>query len=149
MKSFRLYLKEPPPTPPVLASDLRPELRNDLRNSFQLEVIRTTRMTRYLMLGFAAAIVALGSPPRVRVVNGEPPIEVHVGEAFAGPTRLALDERDERAGLGSITVPIESDVGRLGQLIVYPDAGSLFLEDDLVLMELLATQAARADERRG
>src|SRR4029077_9675012 len=56
-----------------------------------------------------AAIVALGRPPLVRVVNGEPPIEVTIGKAFQGPTRLVLDERDERAGLGSIAVPIESD----------------------------------------
>jgi len=95
-----------------------------------------------------AAIVALGNPPLVRVVSGQTPLEVRTGQAVEGPARIALDKSDEREGLGSIAVPIETDVGRLGQLFVYPDAGSLFLEDDLVLMQLLATQAARADERR-
>ncbi|MFL5645592.1 MAG: ATP-binding protein [Chloroflexota bacterium] len=95
-----------------------------------------------------AAIVALGDPPRVRVVDGAPPITANVGETFATPTRAPLAERLAHGEVGEIVVTIESDVGRLGQLIVYPDPGSLFLEDDLVLMQLLAAQAARADERR-
>jgi PAS domain S-box-containing protein len=92
-----------------------------------------------------AAVVALGEPPRVRIVAGEPPAELTIGATYAGPTPEQLDER---SGPGIIAVPIESDLGRQGWLIVYPDAGSLFLEDDLVLLRLLTTQAARANERR-
>ena len=92
-----------------------------------------------------AAVVALGDPPRVRIVAGEPPAELTIGATYAGPTPEQLDER---SGPGIIAVPIESDLGRQGWLIVYPDAGSLFLEDDLVLLRLLTTQAARANERR-
>ena len=92
-----------------------------------------------------AAIVALGDPPLVRVVNGSPPGDLHVGSQIADS--LGRDSSD-RSFPDSLAVPIESELGRLGWLIVYPDPGSLFLEDDLVLMELLATQAARANERR-
>lgn len=92
-----------------------------------------------------AAVVALGDPPRVRVVNGSPPGDLQVGAPYTGPVGVDMGQR---SGSGSMAVPIESELGRLGWLIVYPDPGSLFLEDDLVLMELLATQAARANERR-
>jgi PAS domain S-box-containing protein len=91
-----------------------------------------------------AAVVALGDPPTIRVIDGEPPIDIHPGGPLPGPATAA----DGQTAAGAISVPIESDVGRLGELIVYPDVGSLFLEDDLVLMHLLATAAARADERR-
>jgi PAS domain S-box-containing protein len=52
------------------------------------------------------------------------------------------------AGRTTICVPIESDLARQGWLVAYPDAGSLFVEDDSVLLGLLAAQAARANERR-
>ncbi|MFL5683451.1 MAG: hypothetical protein ACJ77O_09940, partial [Chloroflexota bacterium] len=39
-----------------------------------------------------AALVALGDPPRVRVVDGAPPIAVNVGETFVTPTRAPLAE---------------------------------------------------------
>jgi PAS domain S-box-containing protein len=92
-----------------------------------------------------AAVIALGHPPVIRIVSGEPPAELTIGASYAGPTPERLDER---SGPGTIAVPIESDLTREGWLIVYPDAGSLFLEDDLVLLRLLTTQAARANERR-
>ena len=92
-----------------------------------------------------AAVIALGDPPIVRIVNGEPTIGTPIGAAYDGPTS---EEMGERSGQGTIAVPIESDLGMQGWLIVYPDAGSLFLEDDLVLLRLLTAQAARANERR-
>ena len=52
------------------------------------------------------------------------------------------------SGRATISLPIESDLGRQGWLVVHPDAGSLFLDDDRVLLTLLAGQAARASERR-
>jgi PAS domain S-box-containing protein len=95
-----------------------------------------------------AAIVALGSPPRVRVVDGAPPTTIEVGGPFTVPAPAPATKRVAYGEADAIVVPIQSDVGRLGHLVVYPDPGSLFLEDDLVLMQLLAAQAARADERR-
>ncbi|MFL5674611.1 MAG: ATP-binding protein [Chloroflexota bacterium] len=92
-----------------------------------------------------AALVALGDPLRVRVVDGDPPIDVETGDVV--PELAGRNGEGEWAS-GTIVVPIESELGRLGELIVYPDVGSLFHEDDLVLMGLLAAQAARADERR-
>ncbi|HEX6867527.1 MAG TPA: histidine kinase dimerization/phospho-acceptor domain-containing protein, partial [Candidatus Limnocylindrales bacterium] len=92
-----------------------------------------------------AAVVALGDPPMIRIVAGTPPAELRVGQPYTGPTGPDLDGS---SGQASIAVPIASDLSRLGWLVVYPDTGSLFLEDDLVLMQLLAAQAARAEERR-
>ena len=82
----------------------------------------------------------------VRVVDGTPPTAIQVGAPYAG-SRAGATTHD-RGRRATISLPIESDLGRQGWLIVYPDAGSLFLEDDLVLLQLLAGQAARADERR-
>ena len=48
----------------------------------------------------------------------------------------------------TIRLPIETDLARQGWLIVEPDPGSLFLDDDRVLLRLLVAQAARAAERR-
>ena len=92
-----------------------------------------------------AAVVALGDPPVVHVVAGEPPAELTVGARYDGPTP---EDLDQRSGPGVIAVPIESELSQQGWLIVYPDAGSLFLEDDVVLLRLLTSEAARADERR-
>jgi PAS domain S-box-containing protein len=106
--------------------------------------IALARSARMITNG-PAAVVALGDPPVVRIVAGEPPAELTIGARYDGPTPEKLDER---SGPGTIAVPIESDLAQQGWLIVYPDAGSLFLEDDLVLLRLLTAQAARADERR-
>jgi PAS domain S-box-containing protein len=106
--------------------------------------IALARSARMITNG-PAAVVARGDPPVVRLVAGEPPAELTIGARYDGPTPEKLDER---SGPGTIAVPIESDLAQQGWLIVYPDAGSLFLEDDLVLLRLLTAQAARADERR-
>ena len=92
----------------------------------------------------SASVVALGEPSIVRIVSGEPPGGIAVGQPYLGPTG-----NDIHGGARTtITVPIESELARQGWLIVYPDAGSLFLDDDVVLLELLSAQAARANERR-
>jgi PAS domain S-box-containing protein len=106
--------------------------------------IALARSARMITNG-PAAVVALGEPPVVRIVAGEPPAALTIGVRYDGPTPEQLDER---SGPGITAVPIESDLSRQGWLIVYPDAGSLFLEDDLVLLRLLTAQAARANERR-
>jgi PAS domain S-box-containing protein len=92
-----------------------------------------------------AAIVALGTPPAVRVVDGTPPAPIQVGATYADP---AASDGTARSGEATISLPIESDLGRQGWLVVHPDAGSLFLDDDRVLLTLLAGQASRASERR-
>ena len=92
-----------------------------------------------------AAVIALGTPPAVRIVDGTPPTPQQVGAPYDGPT---LSDGKDAAGEATISLPIESDLGRQGWLVVHPDAGSLFLDDDRVLLSLLAGQAARAAERR-
>ena len=92
-----------------------------------------------------AAVIALGTPPAVRIVDGTPPTPLQVGAPYDGP---ALSDGKDAAGDATISLPIESDLGRQGWLVVHPDAGSLFLDDDRVLLSLLAGQAARAAERR-
>jgi PAS domain S-box-containing protein len=91
-----------------------------------------------------AAVIALGSPPVIRIVDGAPSTPMQVGQAYDGPTGGDPDP----TGTATIALPIESDLSRQGWLVTYPDAGSLFLDDDRVLLTLLAGQAARADERR-
>jgi PAS domain S-box-containing protein len=91
-----------------------------------------------------AAMVALGSTPTIRIIDGDPPTAMEIGDPYPG-----LDTIEPReAAAGVIQLPIESDLSRQGWLIVHPDAGSLFLDDDRVLLALLAGQAARAAERR-
>ena len=92
-----------------------------------------------------AAVIALGTPPAVRIVDGTPPTPVQVGATYDGP---APNDGRDSTGDTTISLPIESDLGRQGWLVVHPDAGSLFLDDDRVLLTLLAGQAARAAERR-
>lgn len=92
-----------------------------------------------------AAVIALRTPPVVRIVDGAPPTPMLVGAPYHPP---AADDGNVAAGVATISLPIESDFGRQGWLVVHPDAGSLFLDDDRVLLTLLAGQAARAAERR-
>jgi PAS domain S-box-containing protein len=92
-----------------------------------------------------AALVALGTPPAVRIVDGTPPTPTQVGAPYEPPR---ADDGKDAGGVATISLPIESELGRQGWLVVYPDAGSLFLDDDRVLLTLLAGQAARAAERR-
>ena len=60
MKSFRLYLREPPPEPPdVLASDLSPQECDRLRSEFEPVLARNRRMTVTFAAGFAATLGAV------------------------------------------------------------------------------------------
>ena len=72
--------------------------------------IALARSARMITNG-PAAVVALGDPPIVRVVAGEPPATLTVGATYAGPTP---EQMDERAGAGVIAVPIESDLAQAG-----------------------------------
>lgn len=81
----------------------------------------------------------------IRVADGALPIELCVGAPYARLTGLDAQGRSSAA---TIAVSIESDLARHGWLVAYPDPGSLFLDDDRVLLRLLAAQAARAAERR-
>jgi PAS domain S-box-containing protein len=96
--------------------------------------------------GGAAASVATGSPPVVRAVAGQPPVPLTIGQP-APP-----DDRGEDGGPPRFDVPIrsrESDSGsEIGTLTVVMGGQSLFVEDDRVLLELLADQAARSAERQ-
>ena len=92
-----------------------------------------------------ASAVALGVPPVVRIVSGQPPGDVAVGGPFTAP---AVGPRSAHEEPAAIVVPIESELARQGWLVAYPDVESLFLDDDVVLLGLLAAQAARANERR-
>jgi PAS domain S-box-containing protein len=92
-----------------------------------------------------SATVVLGTPPTVRIVDGTPSSGFAVGDAFEVP----IGPESERRTTGStIILPIESDLAQQGWLVVDPDPGSLFLDDDRVLLGYLATQVARAAERR-
>ena len=110
-------------------------------DSIWVALARSARM----ITNSPAGVVALGDPPLVRVVDGEPPNGAQVGATYDEP---APTPRNARPGHVPVSVRIESDLALQGWLIIYPDAGSLFLEDDLVLLRLLAAQAARANERR-
>ena len=98
-----------------------------------------------------SAIIALGEPPIVRVIDGEAPDR---GGRGVPSGRRRVRRRRARPTLSAIRVPttirlpIETDLARQGWLIVEPDPGSLFLDDDRVLLRLLVAQAARAAERR-
>jgi PAS domain S-box-containing protein len=81
--------------------------------------------------GGSSATVALGEPPEVRATDGEPQLDDPV------------DGKTDR-----LSVPIALDDAVLGTLTVAVDRGSLFLEDDRVLLRLLAEQAARSAERQ-
>jgi PAS domain S-box-containing protein len=95
--------------------------------------------------GGRAAIVATGTPPVVRSVAGEPPSPVAAGDpAESG-------EAPVDGGPARFVVPIKPGDGGgepVGTLTVVVSADSLFLEDDRVLLGLLAEQAARSAERQ-
>ena len=93
--------------------------------------------------GGKAAIVSDGKPSVVRAVAGDPPWTVAVGDPA---------QRWEALGNGQpcFDVPITS--GELGEppgsLTVVMGGESLFVEDDRVLLGLLAEQTARSAERQ-
>jgi PAS domain S-box-containing protein len=95
--------------------------------------------------GGRAAIVATGTPPVVRAVAGEPPSPVAPGD----PGKHG--ERPADGGPPQFAVPItagEIGGGQVGTLTVVMGGESLFVEDDRVLLTLLAEQAARSADRQ-
>jgi PAS domain S-box-containing protein len=94
--------------------------------------------------GGQAAIVSTGSPQVIRAVAGEPAIPVEPGEP-------AEPDGSSNAGSPQFVVPItagEQSGRRVGTLTVVMGGESLFLEDDRVLLALLAEQAARSADRQ-
>lgn len=94
--------------------------------------------------GGQAAIVSTGSPQIVRAVAGEPAIPVEPGEP-------AVADASVESGAPQFVVPITAGAqsGRpVGTLTVVMGGDSLFLEDDRVLLALLAEQAARSADRQ-
>ena len=88
------------------------------------------------------AVVALGIPPVVRFADGNPP------EGFEPGTPLPMrDGRPLMPGLASFGVAIGQDTP-VGWLVAFVAGESLFIEDDRVLLGLLAEQAARSAERQ-
>jgi len=101
--------------------------------------------TAVRITGGEAAIVATGTPAVVRAVAGEPRSSVALGDA------VPVGERATDAA-PRFEVPIRSPElesrGEGGTLTVMMGSESLFVEDDRVLLELLADQAARSAERQ-
>lgn len=103
-----------------------------------------------------AAVVALGSPPRIEAAAGSWNPAPAVGASVAaepeegrppeGATSLAallaMSGGDE-----ILEVPLRSEVARVGALFVFMDRGELFLEDDSVLLTLLGAQTVGAVDR--
>jgi PAS domain S-box-containing protein len=129
----------------AVAFDLGQSLLSSAPDGDQDRIWVALAQAARLVTNGPASIVALGEPPTVRILSGEPPTRLAVGHAFSPPAPIDGAERSDRA---SIVVPIESELARQGWLVVYPDVESLFIDDDIVLLGLLAAQAARANERR-
>ena len=90
--------------------------------------------------GGRAALVSTGTPRRVRAVAGDHATTITLGDSpppdqpsqFSVPISTGQPDRD----------------GELGTLTVVLDGESLFLEDDQVLLRLLAEQTALSAERQ-
>ena len=95
--------------------------------------------------GGTAAIVSTGSPSTVRAVAGDPPAAIAVGD----PTRQWESLGDTGQPFFDVRIASgESNDEQGGTLTVLMGSESLFLEDDRVLLGLLAEQAARSAERQ-
>jgi PAS domain S-box-containing protein len=90
----------------------------------------------------SAAVVALGEPPAVRAIHGTPPAVYEPGAVVP-----MTDGVPETEGRSSFAVPIGIDEP-IGWLIAFVPFESLFIEDDRILLGLLADQAARSAERQ-
>jgi PAS domain S-box-containing protein len=97
--------------------------------------------TAIQVAGAKAAVVATGDPPIARAVAGIPPTAITVGEtaAFSDPPAEGEAPR--------FNVPIGNEAP-VGMLTVFSGGDALFVEDDRVLLGLLAEQAARSAERQ-
>jgi PAS domain S-box-containing protein len=129
----------------AVAFDLGQSLLSSTPDGDQDRIWVALAQAARLVTNGPASAVALGDPPVVRIVSGDPPGDVAVGGPFSVPAVEARADRDDPA---AIVVPIESELARQGWLVAYPDVESLFIDDDIVLLGLLAAQAARANERR-
>ncbi len=88
------------------------------------------------------AVVALGEPSVVRFVDGDPP------DLFRLDARVTIEDgQPVLPGRTAFAVPISNE-RQVGWLIAFLSGESLFVEDDRVLLSLLAEQAARAAERQ-
>ena len=129
----------------AVAFDLGQSLLSSTPDGDQDRIWVALAQAARLVTNGPASAVALGEPATVRIVSGDPPADVAVGGPFTPPDVEATSkDSDPRV----IVVPIESELARQGWLVAYPDIESLFLDDDVVLLALLAAQAARANERR-
>jgi len=129
----------------AVAFDLGQSLLSSTPDGDQDRIWVALAQAARLVANGPASIVALGEPPTVRIVSGDPPTGLAVGHAFTPPVQADGAKPSDPA---SIVVPIESELARQGWLVVHPDVESLFIDDDIVLLGLLAAQAARANERR-
>jgi PAS domain S-box-containing protein len=98
--------------------------------------------TAIRITGGTGAIVATNEPPIVRAVVGEVP-----GQVEPGSPAERRDNRTEAGADPRFTVPIGSNPS-IGTLVVFVEGESLFVEDDRILLGLLAEQAARSAERQ-
>ena len=97
--------------------------------------------TAVQVAGAKGAVVVTGEPPVVRAIAGTPAVPVAVGEA-ATLSDVAAEGEPPRF---SVPIGTESPVGTL---TVFAGGDPLFVEDDRVLLGLLAEQAARSAERQ-
>ena len=97
--------------------------------------------TAVRVAGARGAVVATGDPPVARAIAGTPPVPVTVGES-ATLSDAAVEGESPR-----FSVPIGNE-SPVGTLTVFAGGDPLFVEDDRVLLGLLAEQTARSAERQ-
>jgi len=97
--------------------------------------------TAVRVAGARGAVVATGDPPIARAIAGSPPVSVTVGES-AILSEAAVEGESPR-----FSVPIGNG-SQVGTLTVFAGGDPLFVEDDRVLLGLLAEQTARSAERQ-
>ena len=102
---------------------------------------RALAETAVRVAGAKGAVVATGNPPLARAIAGKPPVAITVGEA------AAFADVPEDGEPPRFNVPIGNETN-LGTLTVFSGGDALFVEDDRVLLGLLAEQAARSAERQ-
>jgi PAS domain S-box-containing protein len=97
--------------------------------------------TAVRVAGARSAVVATGNPPVARAIAGTPPVPITIGEA------AALSDAPIEGEPPRFAVPIGNE-SPVGTLTVFAGGDPLFVEDDRVLLGLLAEQAARSAERQ-
>ena len=97
--------------------------------------------TAVQVAGARGAVVATGDPPVARAIAGTPPVPITIGEA------AAFGDAPIEGEPARFSVPIGTE-SPIGALTVFAGGDPLFVEDDRVLLGLLAEQAARSAERQ-